>query len=118
MKRAHLRQAHVGMRLVKIMSDKLNKTRARNEGKRIITDEVERAKLVEDAHQWGHFGRYATYNRLLHSNNMWWPGMRADCKIHIASCTKCMRFTIAASGYHTAKSSAHKADRPFDHDGI
>ena len=90
---------------------------ARTAGKR-VPEPHERAKLVADAHNFGHFGRDATFNRLAHSDNVWWKGMREACQEHIVKCVECLRFNIAAAGYHPMRSSAHKASEPFDHDFV
>ena len=112
-----IKKSRVHLHQTEIINERWTNERAIASGKR-IPETDERERLVSDAHTMGHFGREATFERLLNTNNVWWNTMREDCSQCVNKCMPCLRFNIAAAGYHPARSSAHKAERPFDHVGI
>jgi len=73
----------------------------------------EQLQAMEDVHRFGHFGRDATTAKL-REKGFRWHGMSRDIAKECSECMECLKFKVAAIEYHPPRSSAHKADQPFD----
>jgi hypothetical protein len=71
-----------------------------------------REGLLQSAHEFGHFGSEAMFNRLLHEGHNW-SSMRADCVKVAKQCVQCQRYNVERQGFHPPQ-SLH-AELPFDH---
>jgi hypothetical protein len=71
-----------------------------------------RAKLVQDTHDFGHFGRDAVYNKI-YASGFWWPTLRKEVHDVIVNCDACNHFVVTKNGYHPASSIT--AALPGDH---
>jgi hypothetical protein len=81
-------------------------------GKTCPSDPAERKRLIEQAHQFGHFGREAVFKYLWH-RDYWWPSMRSDIETLLKDCDACTRYVVVKAGYHP---SGHiSANAPGDH---
>jgi transposase InsO family protein len=69
-------------------------------------------ELIHRYHEFGHFGRHATYRRL-YADGYWWPKMRDMIDKELQKCDACIRFVVTKSGYHPAQ--AVVAHLPGDH---
>ncbi|EIE90565.1 hypothetical protein RO3G_15276 [Rhizopus delemar RA 99-880] len=74
-----------------------------------------RARLLEDAHTFGHFGSTSIVEQL-HSQGLHWNNIYKDATETIKSCIECQRHNISKKGYHPLKNIL--AYLPFDHIGI
>lgn len=72
-------------------------------GKRIIHDEEEQIRLINEEHQIGHFGRDAIFNKLSDEAGLWWPGMREQIQNEVLKCDACVRFNVAKHGFKPAE---------------
>ena len=63
----------------------------------------QRSKYIDQAHAFGHYGVRAV-ERALSTNNIWWPGMRADIVTALNDCSACIQHNVVASGWHPARS--------------
>jgi hypothetical protein len=77
--------------------------------------EDQRQELLEDAHNFGHFGPESVFKRLL-MDGYYWSSMRQDCKRLVADCTVCQKYDRQRLAYHPIQSPL--APFPFDHIGI
>lgn len=59
-----------------------------------------RAELLKQVHEsTGHFGAENLFKQLFSVGGFWWPGMKADCTAHSASCIPCLRWNVGKSGF-------------------
>ena len=72
----------------------------------------ERAALISQTHQFGHFGREAMFKQLW-TKGYWWPAMRAEINSELSNCDACNRYTVVKAGFHPAGSIT--ANGPGDH---
>jgi hypothetical protein len=72
----------------------------------------QRSKIIEQAHNLGHFGIEATTQAII-SKGFKWRFMRRDIQQHILSCQPCSFFNHGRIKYHSSK--AITANSPFDH---
>ena len=64
--------------------------------------QVEKQKLIEQAHLFGHFGREAVFKGLWDKGH-WWPKIREDIQQVLANCDACNRYTVTKAGYNPAQ---------------
>jgi hypothetical protein len=67
-------------------------------GLKVPTSAEERLRLLEQAHEAGHFGQTQLVTRVK-SLGYWWPGLYADAEQTVNSCVPCQRYTIATRRY-------------------
>ena len=72
----------------------------------------ERRKMIDAAHEFGHFGVTAVYRRII-ADGFWWPSMHEEIADVLRECAPCQKFTVGKHGYHPAQ-SVH-ASLPGDH---
>lgn len=77
-----------------------------------IPQAEKRRSLVSEAHQLGHFGRDAIYQKLFH-DGFWWPKMRADIEAEVKACDACVRFVVGKQGFHPMRPILSSV--PWDH---
>jgi len=51
----------------------------------------------------GHFGAEALFKSLFIDKNMFWPGMRRQCKDCVSKCLPCLRFNVGKTGFHLSR---------------
>jgi transposase InsO family protein len=73
---------------------------------------VEKLKMIEDTHAYGHFGLQAIFMKIWH-DGFWWPQIRDDIKSLVDDCVACQIVNVQRHGYHPLKSIS--AARPLDH---
>jgi transposase InsO family protein len=66
---------------------------------RQVVPEADRAAVLQEVHELGHFGANAMVDSI-HESNRTWPNLKQDCLDHVSKCTSCQRFNIAKRGYH------------------
>jgi len=76
---------------------------AERRGKRLLTDEAEQNKCIQQEHKLGHFGRDAIYDKLYKDLNVWWPGMRSSILRQLRKCDACARFNLSRNGFKPAE---------------
>jgi hypothetical protein len=79
---------------------------------KIMPPHEERRKLIDQAHQLGHFGRDAIQKKLW-SDGYWWPKMRKDIQQVVHECDTCKRFVVTKHGYHPMRPIT--SSQPWDH---
>lgn len=67
---------------------------------KILPPIAQRATILQDAHNQGHFGADHIFKRLFQDSNLFWPGMKRDISHHIAQCLPCLRYNVGKSGFH------------------
>jgi transposase InsO family protein len=77
-----------------------------------IPPENQRAQIIKQAHERGHFGVTAIF-RELSNKKIWWPKMMDEITSTIKQCRACQEYTIVRKGYHPMQ-SVH-ASQPGDH---
>jgi transposase InsO family protein len=78
----------------------------------IPTTDEEKKRLVQSAHDLGHFGRDAMFANL-DRRRYWWPSIITDINREIASCIDCQRFVVRQHGFAPAQSIT--TTRPGEH---
>ena len=71
-------------------------------GKRCPATEAERIELIQQHHQFGHFGREAIFKQLW-NKGYWWPCIRKEIETELKSCDPCTRFVVVKSGFHPSQ---------------
>lgn len=71
-------------------------------GKKCPATEAERIELIQQEHQFGHFGRDAIFRQLF-NKGYWWPSIRKEIETELKNCDPCTRFVVVKSGFHPAQ---------------
>ena len=79
---------------------------------KIIPSIVIQQSLIKQAHEAGHYGEHAMYDKIA-VDKYWWPGLRNDIKREIADCVACRQHNTVKHGYHPSRSVT--ASQPGDH---
>ncbi len=77
-----------------------------------LPNDKEKAELVQNAHQTGHFGAEQMFKQLWWKG-YYWPTLREECKQEAARCATCQQWNIKREGFHPM-TSVH-AEYPWEH---
>ena len=58
-----------------------------------------RQTLIDQVHNFGHFGIEATLKALWKQYNIWWPGIRKQVHTTLENCVQCQYYTIGKHRY-------------------
>ncbi|KAG1450460.1 hypothetical protein G6F55_009674 [Rhizopus delemar] len=78
----------------------------------ICPPEEERDKILNETHEFGHFGSESIVQRI-HADGMHWTSIYKDAVETVRSCSECQKHNISKRGYHPLTNIV--AHAPFDH---
>lgn len=78
----------------------------------ICPPEEERDKILNETHEFGHFGSESIVQRI-HADGMHWTSIYKDAVETVKSCSECQKHNISKRGYHPLTNIV--AHAPFDH---
>lgn len=64
----------------------------------------ERAQIIKDAHELGHFGEASVIDHIHTYHGLHWTSIYSDCKDILKSCRECAQHNITRKGFNPAKS--------------
>jgi len=92
---------------IAMLTTESSKTVEREEFMRLLGKTIpspeERAQILTDAHNAGHFGERALANNIFYSRKLWWPGLHQDIHKIVSTCSACQRWNISRDGLHPLK---------------
>lgn len=72
----------------------------------------ERMKIIQAAHDEGHFGVLAVYRNII-AQGYWWPHLTDQIKQQIQACIPCQQYNVSKHGFHPM--TFPHASLPWDH---
>lgn len=77
-----------------------------------IPEPAEREKIVQEAHNRGHYGFRKVLTNLFYTEQLWWPEMAKDIEKFTANCPQCQAYDVKRQGFHPMRSP--EAHLPMD----